>query len=279
MSERPYLGIDHVVIRSATAEPLYDLLHKRLGLPVIWPLQVTPFATYGWIGIGNTNLEIWAAVDNSDLPADCQFPMFNQIALAPTRLHETAAQVESSGLKCKAPRAFVTKDSHGAAQTNFTNSVVLDLSSEMCCVFICEWGDRAPIAPWKPGLTSQQRRAEQKAALDGVCGGKLGVVGLSGIELMTPDVRTATERWQQLSRSSNVPIDVTNDIDLCLTLGSTDLIQSLTLAVRDLDTARRVLADECLLEESNSQVELMLSLSATGGLRIRFVECLLSRCR
>jgi len=91
MSERPYLGIDHVVIRSATAEPLYDLLHKRLGLPVIWPLQVTPFATYGWIGIGNTNLEIWAAVDNSDLPADCQFPMFNQIALAPTRLHETGA--------------------------------------------------------------------------------------------------------------------------------------------------------------------------------------------
>jgi hypothetical protein len=102
VAERPYLGIDHVVIRTATAEPLYNLLHKQLGLPVTWPLQSAPFATYGWIGVGNTNLEIWAAVDNSDLPTDCPLPLFQQIAIAPTSLEETVASIQASGLTCKA---------------------------------------------------------------------------------------------------------------------------------------------------------------------------------
>jgi len=279
MSVHPYLGIDHVVVRSAIAEPLYDLLHKRLGLPVIWPLQIAPFATYGWIGLGNTNLEIWAAVDNSDLPADCSLPLFHQIALAPRDLHETVARIETSGLTCKVPRAFVSKDARGDAQTNFTNSVVLDLSSDLCCVFICEWGDRAPIAPWTPGLTPQQRRAEQKTALSVVGGGKLGVIGLSGIELVTTDVQKATESWRQLSRSFAEPIEIAKGVHLTLTRGSSDFIQRLTLAVRDLDMARRVLAAEGLLEEGDSPDELMLSRHATDGLRIRLVEWLLPKSR
>lgn len=272
VSERPYLGIDHVVIRATAAEPLYDLLHKRLGLPVIWPLQYAPFATYGWIGVGNANIEIWAALDNSDLPADCPLPLFHQIALAPSDLEETVAQIRAAGLSCKAPRAFVSKDERGYSQTNFTNSVVLELSSDVCCVFICEWGERAPIAPWRPRLTLQQRRADQRAALNAVGGGRLGLVGLRGIELMTPDVRKATERWQQLSRSTGETLEIANDVDLSLIPGNRDSIQSLTLAVRDFDMARRVLLEEGLLDESDRPKELVLSRQVTGGLRIRLIE-------
>jgi len=34
VAERPYLGVDHVVLCAATVEPLFDRLHKQFGLPV-----------------------------------------------------------------------------------------------------------------------------------------------------------------------------------------------------------------------------------------------------
>lgn len=272
MAERPYLGIDHVVLRTTAAEPLFELLHQQLGLPVTWPLQHRPFATYGWIGVGNTNLEVWAAADNADLPADCPLPLFHQIALAPVRLEQTVASIQASGLSCKAPRAFVSRNENGDAHTNFTNSVVLDLSSDSCCVFVCEWGDMAPIAPWKHGLSVNQRRVDQQAALEAVSGGRLGLERLSGIELTTPDVPAATEKWQRLSRSFCVPIRIADDVDLSVALGTRDAIQALTFTVRNLDLARRALAEDGLLEPPGNLEEVMVSLRATGGVRICLVE-------
>ncbi|WP_435497405.1 VOC family protein [Variovorax sp. RB3P1] len=140
MTNRAYQGIDHVVIRTADAASLYELFSGHLGLPVTWPLERATFATFGWIGLGNTNLEIWAAADNSDLPADCPFPLIHQIALAPAELSETLARFDAMGLSCKAPRTYSSKDELGEVRTNFTNSVILDLSNESCCVFVCDWG-------------------------------------------------------------------------------------------------------------------------------------------
>ncbi|MGJ7558825.1 hypothetical protein ACSFBI_33135 [Variovorax sp. RB3P1] len=129
-----------MVIRTADAASLYELFSGHLGLPVTWPLERATFATFGWIGLGNTNLEIWAAADNSDLPADCPFPLIHQIALAPAELSETLARFDAMGLSCKAPRTYSSKDELGEVRTNFTNSVILDLSNESCCVFVCDWG-------------------------------------------------------------------------------------------------------------------------------------------
>jgi hypothetical protein len=272
LAERAYEGIDHVVIRATAAESLHDLLHNRLRLPVTWPLQRASFATFGWIGVGNTNLEIWAATDNSDLPTDCSLPLFHQIALEPRNtLAETISCIQGSGLACKAPRHYASTDEHGVIRTNFTNSVILDVSSDTCCVFICEWGVEAPIAPWKRGLTTPQRRVEERAALDAFGGGLLGMVGLKKIELMSPDVPTATKRWRRLSGASGQSIMVTDDIELSLVLGNQNRIQSLTFTVRDLELARRLLAEDDLLE-AGTQDEVLLSRQAAGGLAIRLIE-------
>lgn len=60
MTERAYRNIDHIVFRLQEAESLYLLFSETFGLPVSWPLQRSDFATFGWVTVGNVNLEFWA---------------------------------------------------------------------------------------------------------------------------------------------------------------------------------------------------------------------------
>lgn len=266
-----YQGLDHIVLRLAQAERLHALLSGPLGLPVTWPLERAPFATFGWIGVGNTNLEIWAAASNSDLPADCPFPLVQGVALAPENLATSLAQLASNGIRCKAPRVFQSEDELGALQANFTNSVVLDVSSDACCVFFCEWSANAPIAPWPKGLAARERRTNALAQLSARSGGPLGLVGLSEITLTTRDLANATNKWQRLSGSVSEPIALTADVNLRLRKGSQDVIESLALSVRDLRAATAFLADRDLLEVSPAG-EVLLCSKASAGLKFRFVE-------
>lgn len=247
------------------------MLSGPLGLPVTWPLERASFATFGWIGVGNTNLEIWAAASNSDLPTDCPFPLVHGFALAPDELSISLAQLDSKGIRCKEPRVFRSKDAHGELTANFTNSVVLDVSSDTCCVFFCEWNRDAPIVPWERGQATHSRRTKERAEMNARDGGPLGLLGLSEIVLTARDVVSATEKWQKLSESAGDPIALTEDVNLRLRGGTQDAIQSLTFAVRDLTTATIFLADRNLLETSHAG-EVLLSLKASGGLRLRFVE-------
>lgn len=273
MTERSYGGIDHVVIRTGDAASLYELFSVHLGLPVIWPLENAAFATFGWIGLGNTNLEIWAATDNSDLPADCPFPLIHQIALEPVELSETLARCKALGLSCKAPRTYASKNERGEVLTNFTNSTILDLSSDSCCVFVCDWGIHAPIAPWRKGLSTPERRDLERDTLVACGGGALGLVGLKEIAMSSTDLAGALERWRRLTGSSAGPVAIADDVELRLSTGTQDLIQSLTFAVRDLAGARHFLSGRGLLDEDEVS-EVVLSRHATGGLTFRLIEAL-----
>jgi len=258
-----YHGIDHIVIRTADAESLFVLFSGLLGLPVTWPLERAGFATFGWVNIGNTHLEIWAAANNSDLPADCPFPFIHQIAFQPVDLATSVVRVERMGLRCKTPRTYESKNERGELRTNFTNSVILDLSNDACCVFFCDWGQDAPIVPWPKGLTTTERRALEREAMNVCGGGPLGLVGLREIELSTPNLESATDRWRKLTESKEA-ISITDDIRLRLSMGSQEVVQSLTFAVRDL--ARHDLLD------ARDDDEVMLSTRVSQGLQFRFSE-------
>lgn len=67
-TELAFRAIDHIVLRVANAEPLFRLLMERLELPVVWPIDEAAFATFGWAGVGNTKLELWASSSNADIP-------------------------------------------------------------------------------------------------------------------------------------------------------------------------------------------------------------------
>jgi hypothetical protein len=266
-----YRSVDHVLIRLLEIDSLYALFGDVFALPISWPLQRSEFATFAWIHVGNTNLEFWASASNSDLPPEGQPPLVHGLALDPADLSSSVAQLAELGVRCKEPRSYETKDENGALVTNFTNSVVLDVSSESCCIFFCAWDKNGTIFPWKEKLSVVQRRTREQEALRQCAGGPLGLVGLSEIQITVPDLDQATEKWRALTGSDTNPMALTQDIALRLVSGKCHVIQGLTFAVRSLPAARTFLADRGLLGNSSPD-ELALSSQASSGLNFRFVE-------
>jgi hypothetical protein len=100
-------------------------------------------------------------------------------------------------------------------------------------------------------------------------GGTIGLVGLSEIEMSTPNLSEAEKKWRLLTDSAGEEIELTADMVLRLTQGSRQVIQSLTFEVRSLESARDFLSANGLLGAS-SEHELSLESTAVGGLRMKF---------
>lgn len=266
----PYHSIDHIMLRLAAAEPLFDLFSRVFGLPVAWPLQHAAFATYGWVHAGNTDLEFWAASSNGDLPAHAQPPLVHGFALEPALpLSQVLEHIAAAGIASKPARAFQSPDAQGEVVTNFTNAVVSDVSAPSCCIFFCEWDPRAAIYPWEEAATPVQRRARHSQALLEAHGGPLGLIGLQSVRMGTPDLEQHRRHWQALSASPpGLPIMLAPGILLELVAAEQLLIESLTFRVHSLATARLFLASRQLLQE-DAGGSLWI---ACEGLRINLVE-------
>lgn len=264
-----FRSIDHVMLRLPAVEPLFHLLSDTFALPVAWPLQRAEFATYGWVHVGHTDLELWAATSNADLPAHAQPPCIHGFALEPALdLPQTLQRLAQSGISCKPPRAFQTLNACAKRVTNFTNAVVLDLSSPSCCVFLCEWGRDASIYPWPESQTPVQRRLQLRSVLTESGGGPLGLLGLQTIHMGSPSLDKHLRRWQSISGSLLHPVPLTAEIALELFPAEHLMIESLSFAVRSLDTARRFLASRHLLQADHGGTLTV----ACEGLQIQLVE-------
>lgn len=269
-----YRSIDHVVLRLVTAEPLFKLLSETFQLPVSWPLQRADFATYGWVHVGNTDLELWAASSNTDLPAHAQPPLIHGFAMEPAQsLPESLAWMEQAGVSVKAPRAFRSQDAGGQLVTNFTNAVVQDLSAASCCIFFCEWDRRATIYPWTEAATPVERRAGLRDQLQAREGGPLGITGLQAIRLGTPDLKAHQHHCQTLTGSrADGPIFLAPHIVLELVPSEHLMIHSISLGVRSLEVARAFLARRDLLQHDDGTTLYL----ALDGLRIQLAEAALT---
>lgn len=265
-----YRSIDHVMLRLKAAEPLFHLFSDIFSLPVAWPLQRTAFATYGWVNAGNTDLEFWAAASNADLPGYAPPPLVHGFALEPAMpLPQALGHAAAAGIDSKPARAFQSPNARGEVVTNFTNSVLPDVSAPGCCVFFCEWSPRAAIYPWNETTTPAQRRAQHRQALQQARGGPLGLIGLQAIRLGTPDLQTHRRHWQALSGSPpGQPIVLTPGVSLELVPAEQLLIESLTFGVHSLATARSFLASRQLLRADTGGALWL----ACDGLQIGLVE-------
>ena len=270
MNNRPaFAGVDHVVVRVKDAAQMMDLFADILGLPVSWPLQTTDFASYGWVTLGNVNLEFWAAANNSDLPGDDVLPLFHGLALEPNNLATDIATLRGRGISCKTPRPYVTQTEDGRDMTNFTNAVVLDVSNPLQCIFFCEWESEGTIFPWSEKLSTTQRKLKEQRQLSACTPGKLGVTGLVEVQLSATRLNETQALWMAITGQDFAPIKLADVMGLSLQAGDADRIETIVIGVHSLDNARRFLTDAGLLGES-SESEISLLPSACGGLRFRF---------
>lgn len=145
------------MVRLMDVELLLSLFGTIFDLPICWPKQTSSFATFAWVHVDNAGLDFWAATSNADLPPYSQPPLFHGFALDPVDLTTSIADLAKDGIQCKSPRPHQTPGAGGAPVTNFTNSVVLDVSSASCCVFFCAWEPRRNNIP--VGRTPDRRRS------------------------------------------------------------------------------------------------------------------------
>lgn len=262
-------SVDHIMVRVERARPLFNLFSGTLGLPVSWPLQEREFATFGWITLGNANLEFWQASSNADLTGKAELPIFHGIALEPCGLAASTARLAASGITCKKPRSFLTKKPDGREVANFTNSVIVDASSETCCVFFCEWCADGTIFPWTDRLATAERRQRQKAQLVACDGGPLGVTGLVEIQMQLPLRHGARAAWAAVTGGQGQVADLADGVRLRLLPGPQYKVDELVIGVRSLGAAREVLAQNALLERGHASDAILLK-QATGGLTFRF---------
>lgn len=248
---------------------MMDLFANTFGLPVSWPLQSNDFATYGWVTVGNTNLEFWASTNNSDLPNEGVLPLFHGLALEPEFMADSIKMLGDRGIKCKEARPYVTQTIDGRAVTNFTNSVVLDLSSPLVCIFFCEWGFEGTIFPWKERLTTTQRKRKEQQQLSACDGGKLGITGVVEVELICTRFEETKALCLAMTGNAHSAPFTQDGIELSFRAGNEDRIDSVVLGVRSLSTARGVLIEAGLLGESHGN-EISLSKKACSGLHFRF---------
>jgi hypothetical protein len=259
------------MVRVQETEPLMNLFGSALGLPVSWPITRTKFATYGWVTLGNANLEFWASRNNNDLPAGTALPLFHGFAIEPESLQSSIALLSERGIRCKEPRPYITKRSDGRDVINFTNSVLLDVSSELNCVFFCEWGTEGTIFPWKDKLTTHERRILEQGQLTTRSGGALGMNGLMEIQIATPDIAETEKKWLSITGQEDAPIFLGESVKLHLTSGDASRIKSIVIAVASLEKAHDALADRGLLGDSSGD-ECSLNRTACSGLHFRFRE-------
>lgn len=154
---------------------------------------------------------------------------------------------------------------------NFTNAVVLDVSSESCCVFFCDWYADGTIYPWHEKLSASERREREQAQLLACSGGRLGITGLIEIQIETPEDGALRSAWQIIAQQRGETMRLTDDIGLRFVQGPQYQIGALVLGVRSLGKARDFLAQESLLE-SECASELTILKEATGGLTFRIRE-------
>lgn len=264
MQPSAFRSIDHIVVRVKNVQPMMDLFAQTLGLPISWPLQSNDFATYGWVTLGNTNLEFWASSNNHDLPSDDVLPLFHGLALEPANLDGSIQMLMGRGISCKAPRPYLTQTNDGRDVTNFTNSVVLDVSSPLVCIFFCEWGVEGTIFPWKEQLTTAQRKLKEQQRLSACAGGKLGITGLVEIEILSTRIEETKAHWLAMTGQTSAPIKQ-EGIELRFRAGTEDKIESIVIGVRSLAMARDVLAEAGLLGECRGN-EISISRTACSGL-------------
>lgn len=264
-------SIDHVMLRTQDTEPLFSLLAETLQLPVTWPLQHSEFASFAWIHVGNTHLEIWAAKSNADLPADCRLPLIHGLALEPHDLVFSVQELKRQGVACKQPRPFQTMNADGRGVTNFINSVVMDLSAPACCNFFCEWGTEASIVPWGTGIRAREHHEMEQRRFADSGGGPLGVVRLARVAMTCPDAERLTGHWRTIAQvAANEPLRI-DGVVMDVLSGDRHQIDNLSFEVRSLPEARAFLEQRGLLSRASSRA-LTLCERATGGLVFHLVE-------
>lgn len=253
--------IDHLLIQTHNPDYLYRLFTETFQLPVVWPLAKFPGFVTGGVFFGNVNLETLrpdeqpAMVGNS---ARCM-----GIAFEPAGLEASLRQLAERQIAHAAPAPFESLQADGSRQLRWTN-VLLDRFYADNMIFLCQYA-----------FDIEARRSRNRAELEAIKGGPLGLQAVKEVLLGVTDLDAAQARWRNLlapsAESERGRWQVGGGPAIRVQASAQDAIQGLVLKVASLEQARAFLADKGLVG-SDSETMLTLSHDQTQGLAVHLVD-------
>jgi hypothetical protein len=184
--------IDHIVIESEDEQGFFDLLTKRLGLPVAWPMKHWGLVHEAGVAVGDTNIGCNHRLD-PNAPAE---PTIAAVAFDPvTDIASSIAEL----------------DRRGVPHSELLPSGRLDVGDDPLC------------SPWNEGWTNalvfaatpvaficdyhhdcDARRAEQRARSSHPTNA-LGIKGIKSVVVSTTDLERESERWRSFLAPAKEP--------------------------------------------------------------------------
>jgi hypothetical protein len=240
---QPVRRIDHIMIRVAEPRELYEFFSDVLKLPVAWPLT-SPRAgvSTGGVSFGNVNVEAIRFPGQTD-PG----PRLMGIALEPSPLNESLAELDRRGITHGEPRPLVVVAADGSRNTQWTNVTLLQFSDSdspadaTMHVFLSEYSPAY--------VNVDQRRARLQTQLTDSGGGPLGVVAVKEVVIGASDMEASGRLWRTLLESapSRGVWQVGDGPGVRLVPAGEDTLQALVIEVASLSRARAFLREKGLL--------------------------------
>jgi hypothetical protein len=184
----PVRGVDHVVVEAGDEHALFDLLTGTLGLPTAWPMAQWGLVHEAGVGLGNCNIGCNHPLDlNSDPRATVR-----AIAFEPAgTIAEVVEELGRRGLSPSAPMwsgpiAVPEQEAFEPWRRGWTTVLVIGGPRDPL-PFVCAYEH-----------DTAARRHDDKARLDAVHGGPLGITGLRAVIVHADDLHQEAEAWTAL---------------------------------------------------------------------------------
>lgn len=177
-------GVDHVYVPMTDAGAAFTVLTEHLELPVLWPFTSFGSFSSGGVSVGSIKLELIDANPVSPWSLAHHPPRIQGVAFRPARPVDATylAELQERGLACSEPEHF-ERDGRPA----WTNVYLTDMLSDTSGAFVCDYH-----LPGPKDLGLRQRVLEE-------CdGGRLGIVDVVELVILTRDAAAARDRWQRL---------------------------------------------------------------------------------
>jgi catechol 2,3-dioxygenase-like lactoylglutathione lyase family enzyme len=269
-SATPIRQIDHIMIRADDPAKLYAFFTEVLRLPVAWPmLSPRPGVTTGGVGFGNVNVEAINFAGQKRRPSPAEFL---GLALEPSSLHESLAELDRRGLSYGELRPLISTGPDGTKNTLWTNVTLRQFSDSdgpadaSIHIFLSEYSPTY--------VDVEARRARLQRQLLDSAGGPLGVVALEEVAIGATDLERARGLWQKLldptpSSGSN-SWQVGRGPAIRLVRAEKNTVRELVITVESLPRAKAFLREKGLLG-FESEEEATIDPSKIYGLDIRVV--------
>ena len=250
--------IDHFFASSPNAEKLFTLFKENLGLPVAWDYKNWGSFASGAVTLGNVAFE-FVLFDSLTTTK------FDAIALEPRQSVEELIPLLDYKQILHDSIEYNTYKKKDGSTGGWSTLNLKNLLPQEAGIFVCDYKDRKALA------SAKKRDSTELVKLKG---GKIGIISLKEIVVISPNVNNYKMELLKLPGISNNKMDLfsfNSGPSIRMVNSDTPKIEKIVILVHSLASTKKYLASYNLLGKS-SKKSIYMNSDSINGLLIEFVD-------